>query len=82
VIQDLKEFSSFAIESIPRRKTASRPLGQSGHSEEDCKGEEKGGWEGEQMVALHDALVRGVDGGRKSRAPQGSVVRNTDCPVK
>jgi len=40
---------------------------------------ERGKIEGEQMAASPEILWKGDREGRKVRAPQGRVVRNTDC---
>ena len=37
--------------------------------------------EGEPMVAPHNILLCRMREGRKVRAPQGRVVRNSDCPA-
>ncbi len=81
VIQHLKAFSSYAIESIPEGgESRGRPVGQSSHSERDRKEEErKEGSKRNRWSLLMSTLVSDHEE-RKVRAPQGRVVRNPDCP--
>jgi ribonuclease HI len=82
VVQSLEGFSSFEIESIPRElnREADR-LANQAIRDRRAREQEKGGDEGEEMVASHEDSVRRGREERKVRAPEGRVVRNTDCPA-
>jgi hypothetical protein len=65
------------MESTPQRRRI-RETQQMGVFQQAAK--ERRGVEGEQVVAPPEIMVSRDQEGRKVRAPQGRVVRNTDCP--
>ncbi len=80
VMENIKEFSSFEIESIPREENQEADLLANQAIERKIT-REKGGIRGGRDGRSSSPPVRGAIGGRKVRAPQGRVVRNADGPV-
>ena len=83
VAQNLKEFSSFDIQSIPREQNqeADRLANQAIErriAKEIRRREESKGKRWSLLITSPQGDVRE---GRKVRAPKGRVVRNSDCPA-
>lgn len=80
VLKMLKGFRSYEVISIPREGNAEADRLANEAINGMIAQERRGDIRDERMAASHKGLGRGERGKRKVRAPEGRVVRNTDCP--
>ena len=83
VVEQLKNFVSFEIQCIPREQNQEADrLANQAIQRRMAQEKGKGGIQREIDGRSSSASVHRNDEGRKVRAPQGRVVRNSDCPVE
>lgn len=82
VLDVLKGFRSYEVIPIPREGNSEADRLANQAIDGRTAREEEGGVREERMAASPETPQRGDKGKRKVRAPEGRVVRNTDCPVE
>jgi len=80
VLDVLKGFRSYEVIAIPREGNAQADRLANQAIDGRIAREKEGEIREERMAASPQSLERGRKGKRKVRAPEGRVVRNTDCP--